>query len=119
MASTLMAVETKAWDAWKNRDAKAVEDVMAKEFIAVSGSGRNDRAAAIKAWSEPKCDGLAYTLSDPKAVSLSGDVALVTYKADEKGTCDAKPVPPSLWVASINIKEDGSWKNAYFTERAR
>lgn len=117
LASTLMAVENRAWEAWKNRDARAVEEVMAKDFMSVSGSGRNDRAASVKAWSEPKCEGLAYTLSDPKAVTLTSDVALVTYKAEQKGSCDGKPVPPSLWAASLNVKEDGNWKNAFFTEK--
>ena len=119
LTTDLMAVETKAWDAWKARDVKAVEDVMASDFMYVSGTGRKDKAASIKAWSEPKCEGLGYTFSDPQAISLGKDVALVTYKADVKGTCDGKPNQPSLWVASFDVKEGDAWKNAFYTDLNR
>jgi ketosteroid isomerase-like protein len=119
LTTDLMAVETKAWDAWKARDVKAVEDVMANKFMYVSGTGRKDKAASIKGWSEPKCEGLGYTFSDPQAVSLSKDVAMVTYKAEVKGTCDGKPNQPSLWVASFDSKEGDTWKNAFYTDLNR
>ena len=54
-----------------------------------------------------------------QAVSLAPDVALVTYKADVKGTCDGRPVPPSVWVASFNQKEGDTWKNAFYTDVPR
>ena len=112
----MMAVETKGWDAWKARDVKGVEGVLAKDFMYLSGLGRADRAAAIKTWSEPKCTGLDYKFAEPMAVSLATDVAFVTYKADVKGTCDGKPVPPSVWVASFDLKEGDAWKNAFYTD---
>jgi ketosteroid isomerase-like protein len=116
MTDAMMKVETAAWDAWKNRDVKAIEGVMAKDFLYVSGRGRQDRAGAVKGWSEPKCEGLAYTFAEPKSVPLTPDVAFVTYKADVKGTCDGKAVAPTLWVASFDIKEGDEWKNAFYTD---
>lgn len=116
LATALMAVETKAWEAWKNRDAKAGEEVMAKDFMSLSGSGPRNRADSLKGWTEPKCEGLAYSLSGAKAVSFGTDVALVTYHADEKGTCDGRPNPTSLWVASFDTKEGDAWKNAFYME---
>ncbi len=92
---------------------------MAKDFMYVSGTGRQDKAAAIKGWSEPKCDGLGYTLTEPEAVTLTKDVALVTYKADVKGVCDGKPTPPSLWVASFDLKEGDNWHNTFYTDVPR
>ena len=115
----LMSVEKAGWDAWVKRDAKGVESVMGKDFVYLSGMGPLDRAAALKNWSEPKCEGLEYTFSDPKAVSLTADVALVTYKADAKGKCDGKPVTPSVWVASFDMKEGDVWKNAFYTDIPR
>lgn len=115
----LMAVETKAWDAWKNRDAKAMEALMTSNFTYVGSSGRFDKAGSLKTWSEPKCEGLAYSLSEPKSVAVTSDVALVTYKADVKGTCDGKPQPPAVWVASFNKKEGDTWKNAHYMDMPR
>lgn len=116
LTDALMAVEASAWDAWKNRDAKAMSDLTTSNFMYVSGDGRMDKAAALRVWSEPKCEGLAYVHSDPRSIQLSKDVALVTYKADVRGTCDGRPTPPSLWVASFNQNEGGKWKNAFYTD---
>jgi hypothetical protein len=119
LTEALMAVETKAWDAWKNRDAAAMGNLTTGNFMYVSGEGRMDKAGALRAWSEPKCEGLAYAFSEPRAVQLSKDVALVTYKADVRGTCDGRPTPPSLWVASFNQKDGGTWRNAFYTDSNR
>ena len=119
LTDTLMAVEKQGWEAWKTRDVKGVESVMAKDFVYFSGTGRRDRAASIKGWSEPKCEGLGYTFLEPKAVQLAPDVALVTYKANATGKCDGVAVAPTLWVASFDIKEDGAWKNVFYTDVAR
>jgi hypothetical protein len=116
LTQTLMAVETKAWDSWKNRDAKGVEDVMAANFTSLSGSGPKDKAESVKAWSVPKCENLSYTLTDPKPVQLSKDAAMILYRADAKGTCDGKPVVPTMLVASIDSKEGDTWKNAFYME---
>lgn len=119
LATALMAVEVKSWDAWKNRDMKAMDTILAKEYTYTSGSGRYDRAGALKTWSEPKCENLAYTHSEPMAVSLSKDVGLVTYRADIKGTCNGKPNPPSIWAASVSVKEGDIWKNTFYTDVPR
>lgn len=119
LTDTLMAVENKGWEAWKTRDVKGVEEIMAKEFTYVSGTGRQNRDEAIKGWSVPKCEGLGYTLSEPMAVSLTKDVAFVTYKADVKGVCDGRPTPPALWVASFDLKEGDNWRNAFYTDVPR
>ena len=119
MTEPMLAIEKKGWEAWKNRDAKAVEEIMSKDFVYFSGNGRKPRAEAVKGWSEPKCEGLGYSFSDPKTVSFTKDVALITYNADVKGTCDGKPVPPHIWVASFDIKEGDAWKNAFYMDSPR
>lgn len=116
LTETLLAIETKAWEAWKQRDKAAIEGVMAKDFMYVSGMGRMARADAVKQWGDQKCEGLDYKFSDAKGVQVTADVALVTYKADVKGKCDGKPVAPFLWVASFDTKEGDAWKNAFYTD---
>lgn len=119
LTEALMAVETKGWDAWKARDAKGIEAVMAKEFLYLSDQGRRPKAEALKGWSEPKCQGLSYSFSEPMSVSTTKDLAVALYKADVKGTCDGKPVPPAIWVASFNLKEGDNWRNAFYMDLPR
>lgn len=116
LTETLLAIETKAWEAWKQRDKAGIEGVMAKDFMYVSGMGRMVRADAVKQWGDQKCEGLDFKFTDAKGVQVTPDVALVTYKADVKGKCDGKPVAPFLWVASFDIKEGDAWKNAFYTD---
>ena len=115
----LMAIETKGWAAWKQRDRAGEEAVMAKDFMYMSGLGRKEKEDALKLWIDSKCTGLDYKFSDPMGFSVTPDVSLVTYKADVKGTCDGKPNTPAVWVASFDIKEGDTWKNAFYTDVPR
>lgn len=119
LTTTLMAIEDKAWAAWKSRDAKGIEEVMAKDFAYYSGKGLQERADAIKGWAEPKCTGLGYSFSEPMGIQLSKDATLVTYKANVQGTCDGVGVSPTLWVASFDVKEGDAWKNAFYMDLPR
>jgi hypothetical protein len=119
LTADLMAIETKGWEAWKTRDVKGVGDVMAKDFMYYSGKGGLERADALKGWSEPECTGLGYKFLEPKAVQLSKDAALVTYKADATGECDGVGISPTLWVASFDVKEGDQWKNAFYMDFPR
>ena len=115
----LMAIEKKAWDAWKARDKAGVESMMAPNFVYFGDTGFHDRADVIKLWSEPKCEGLDYTVGDAKGFAVTPDVMLVTYSADVKGKCDGNPVTPGLWVASFDAKEGNDWKNAFYIDLPR
>lgn len=116
LTDALMAIETKAWEAWKQRDKAGIESVMAKDFMSVGGTGRFARADAVKNWGDQKCEGLDFKFSDAKAFSVTSDVAVATYNADVKGKCDGNPVLPFVWVASFSIKEGDAWKNAFYTD---
>jgi len=116
LTDSLMAIETKAWEAWKTRDKAGIEAAMGKGFQYVSGLGVKNRDDALKLWGDSKCEGLDYKFSDPMGISITPDVSLVTYKADVKGKCDGNALSPSLWVASFDTKEGEAWKNAFYTD---
>jgi hypothetical protein len=118
LTTALLAVENKAWEGWKNRDAKAQSDLATSDFRYLSSTGLKNKDESIKGWSEPKCDIKSFSLTDPMAVSLTNDFALVTYKGNASATCDGKPVPPLVWVASFNMKEGDTWKNAFYFDVA-
>jgi hypothetical protein len=115
----LMAIEKKAWEAWKQRDKAGVESVMAANFMYDGATGPDDRATMIKRWGEEKCEGLDYTLANGKGFAVTPDVMLVTYRADVKGKCNGNPIPPSMWVASFDTKEGNDWKNAFYIDVPR
>src|SRR3989442_5542422 len=50
LTDSLMAIETKGWEAWKQRDKAGVESIMSKDFVYFSGIGYKNRADAVKLW---------------------------------------------------------------------
>ncbi|MEJ7624510.1 MAG: nuclear transport factor 2 family protein [Pyrinomonadaceae bacterium] len=106
----LMAVETKAWEAWKNKDAKGLDDFAAKDMIALSSTeGWTDRAATLKRWGDPSCEIKSVKLTDPASVAYNSDYAMLTFKSTVDGKSGNESVPAE-WGATLYGKEGGVWK---------
>lgn len=106
----LMAVERIGWDAWKNKDAKALDDWAGKDMVSIlSDGGRVDRATALKTWSEHKCEVKSYSLTDGASIAYGSGVSLLTFKASVDGKCDGKAIPTE-WDATVYRKEGDAWK---------
>jgi ketosteroid isomerase-like protein len=114
VTAAVLAVEKAGWDAWKLRDVdKAKVLVMDNAtFVSASGQIANGNDAIMKAWFGPKCDVKTVNVSDPKAVSILGNVALLTFKGGATGQCDGNPIK-TLWGSSIYVKDGDAWKLAY------
>ncbi len=109
----ILAVEKKLWEAWKNKDAKAFEDTLGKDFAFYGGTGRMDRAASIKAWAtDNKCDVKGYRLSDAKSASLTPTISLVTYKGGGDGTCEGQPITTE-WYSVLYTKDGDAWRPTF------
>ena len=108
-----VAIEKKIWEAWKVKDAKPLEDILAKDFVFYGGEGRRDRPAIIKAWAtENKCDVKSYSLSDAMSVSLTKDVSMLTYKGGGDGICEGQPITTD-WFVSVYTKEGDAWRERF------
>ena len=118
LATALLAIENKSWEAWKARDSKTLDEISTSNFQYLSSMGLKDKAESTKFWTATPCEIKSFALTDPQAVSLTKDLALITYKGSAVGTCEGKPVPPMLWVASFNMKEGDTWKNAFYMDVA-
>ncbi len=116
-ADPFMASEQIAWNAWKNKDADALNNYAAKSLTFISPAGqRLDRAAAMKSWTDDnKCEINSISLTDGSRVSLGKDLILFTYKAAVDGKCDGQSVP-TVWNATIYTKEDETWKATFLHE---
>lgn len=109
----LLTVEKKTWEAWKNKDAKSLQDTLNKDFIFVSEQGRMDLAATIKAWAtENKCDIKSYWLSDARSAALTSNVSLMTFRGGGEGTCEGQPITTD-WYGALYIKQGDVWRPAF------
>ena len=106
----LMAVETKAWEDWKKKDAKGLDDFAAKDMVALdAATGWTDRAASLKRWGDPSCDIKSVKLSDAASNAWGTDYAILTFKSTVDGKCGTVSLTPE-WGATIYAKEGGAWK---------
>ena len=60
----LMTMEKAGWEAWKNRDAKWMEENASDKYVGFGATGRMDKAASVKSYTTQKCEIKSYTLSD-------------------------------------------------------
>ena len=113
LTKALLATEQKAWDAWKQKDAKLLEGVLSKDFVAIETEGRADKAATIKSWTDHNCDIKSYGLSQGKSVSINPTTALLTFRGDAEGTCGDFKLRP-LWGTTLFVKEGEEWHSVFY-----
>lgn len=109
----MFTLEKKAWDDWKNKNQKGLEDWASTSLVAITSKGRQPGADAIKTWMSDGCEVKSIVLSDPGSISFGPDFSLLTFKSATDGKCQGNPVPAEFG-SSIYAKEGGSWK-ALFT----
>jgi ketosteroid isomerase-like protein len=106
----MLSREQALWDAWKDRDAKRLDALMAPEvqFIDIFGTHLATRAAALSAWSGRGCDVKSFQLADARATMFTPDFGILTLYATVDGTCFGKPVIP-VWTSSFYVRRAGIW----------
>ncbi|PYT00842.1 MAG: hypothetical protein DMF63_05930 [Acidobacteria bacterium] len=115
-AESLMALENKAWEAYKNKDGKYFEGFLGDNMISGVGKEAETRAQVVKMITENKEEVKNFTLSDPHVTPVGADTAVLTYKATVEGTDNGKPLTSPLVVATIFTRSGSDWKAIYHNE---
>ena len=112
----LVKVELALWEAWKEHDAKKLDDLMAKDvsFVNIFGTYLATRADALKDWTGAGCQVKSVSVTDGFASALSPTVEMLTRKGTADGTCGGQNVGgTAIWGVSIYVKEGAAWKFAF------
>ncbi len=117
-AASLMALENKAWEAYKNKDGKYFEGFLGDSMISGHGEGSMARAEVVKMISEGKHEVKSFSLSDPHVTLAGSDAVVITYKATVDGVEDGKPIPSPATVATVFVRSGSDWKAVYHNEVA-
>ncbi len=107
----LLQHEEAVWDAWKDRDAKRIDGLIATnvQFINIFGIHLSNKPEALKNWSGVGCDVKGFSITDPVATMLSPNIGLITFRARADGTCFGQKVGP-VWGSSIYVRTGDTWK---------
>jgi hypothetical protein len=112
----LVALETKAFAAWKNHDGKFFDGFLADNFIGLGPGGPISRADSIAAIADPSCTVTSFSLSDPQMILAGADAAILTLKATQDATCGGVKQPAATWSASVYVRRGDDWKVIYHNE---
>jgi hypothetical protein len=115
-AAELKAIETKAYEAFKNKDGQYFQTFLADNFQMRNDKGANvDKAASIKEISDHKCQINGFTLSDETVTPAGPNAAVLTTTVAADGTCEGKPIP-TVTASTLFVNVGGQWKAAYHSE---
>jgi hypothetical protein len=109
-------VELALWEAWKEHDAKKLDDLMAKDvsFVNIFGTSLATKADAMKDWTGNGCEIKSVSVTDGFASALSPTVEMLTRKGTAEGTCGGQEIGgTAIWGVSIFVKDGDVWKFAF------
>jgi hypothetical protein len=112
----LVKVELALWEAWKEHDAKKLDNLMARDvsFVNIFGASLATRADALKDWTGNGCEIKSVSVTDGFASALSPTVEMLTRKGTADGTCGGQEIGGTdIWGLSIFVKDGDAWKFAF------
>lgn len=112
----LVELETKAFEAWKKKDAAFWNTHLDDRFVSFTDGKRADKAGEIKMLSESKCDITSHAFSDEKMVPVGNDAIILTAKATIEGSCAGKKLPSPITFGTLYVRSGETWKAAYHNE---
>jgi uncharacterized protein (TIGR02246 family) len=112
----IVALEKRAFEAWKNKDKKYFEENMSEDgqFLDLNGVGA--KAQYVKAIIENNCTVGTYALDNTKVTTISKDVALLTYRYSHDAVCGGNPEVSPIWASTMYVKRGGKWLIAFHQE---
>jgi ketosteroid isomerase-like protein len=116
-AEALTALETKAVEAWKNKDTKFWDTFLADNFVSLGPDGkRMGKADIVKMMADDKCENKSYSFADQHVTPVGADAAVITMKVTSDYTCNGKQGPSPAITASLYERSGNEWKGAYHGE---
>lgn len=113
---TLIALEKRAYAAWKSQDATFWNTFLSDNFVGYGSSGKLDKASATKEYTAANCTIKSYALSEEHSTPIGNSAALLTYKGTVDGTCDGQTLPTESREASVYVRDGNHWKNIFHAE---
>ena len=110
---TLMAKETAAWQAFKDKKADDFKKVVYSNVRAVYAEGISTMQTEMD--DMQKWDMKSFAISDYNVVSAGADTMISTYKVTVEGTYDGKDASGIYNAGSVWTKQNGQWQAIFHT----
>ncbi len=117
LVTTLSTVEQSLWEGWKTHDMAPFKAHLTDGAINVDAGGvEAGKEDMIEYLSKNPCDVKGYSFSDWAAHPVTDDVAILTYKATQDGTCGERRLDPEVVVSAVYVRQGGQWMAASYHE---
>jgi hypothetical protein len=109
----IMAKETAAWQAFKDKKPDDFKKVVDKDFRGVYAEGVSDMQKELE--DMKKWDMKSFTISDYQSFSDERDVVVTTYTVKIEGTYDGQDKSGTYNAGSVWKQEKGKWMAIFHT----
>jgi ketosteroid isomerase-like protein len=108
--SIIAGLDTQYQAAVKNNDANTMAQILADDFVLVTGSGKTYSKTDLL--NEARSGRIVYEHQEDseQTVRVWGDSAVVTAKLWEKGTENGKPVDYTVWFSDLYVRTPSGWR---------
>jgi hypothetical protein len=105
----IIANEKQAWEAIKKRATRAHGKQLADDYLGVGDTGVNTKSEWLSALKEAKWSLDDYSMDNVKVSELSKDVALITYKVEQKGMYGGENFSEPAYASTVLVRRGGNW----------
>jgi Domain of unknown function (DUF4440) len=112
--NSIMELEKKSWDTYKNRQADAFKALCAPNYTGVYDVGMKDTQKEVADMNDIELRNISF--SDTHVTHPRKNVAIVTYKADLQGAYKGKDFSGMYNCSAVWMNESGKWLCALHTE---
>jgi len=111
-------LERAFWDSMIAGIPEVATNMLTEPAVMVSSHGamKFDHAAYTKMANDDKYKLVGYSISDMDVLFPRKDVAIATYRAEQKMEMQGKPVQMDVYDTSTWVKVDGQWRCVTHTE---
>jgi hypothetical protein len=108
LATILLAHEKARARAWKEKNSRALEVLLAPDYLEITMLGRFSKKDILTCLL-PTLSLHEFVLSDPKLVVASPDAAILTYRCIEDLTVRGQRITGTFHVAAHYAKRENKW----------
>ena len=111
----IISLDKLGWEAWKNNDPRWFQANTTDEFLSINSDGVSNKEQVVQS-TLADCKVDSVSLADFTFVLLNKDAVLLTYVANQDGTCGGKRLAPKVRVSVNYVRRDGKWLEALYME---
>ena len=108
LATILLAHEKARARAWKEKNSRALEVLLAPDYLEITMLGRFSKKDVLISLL-PSLDLQEFIISDPKLVVASSDAAILVYRCIEDLTVRGQRITGTFSVAAHYARRENKW----------